>query len=228
LFDAAGNASEAASTRKLAFENLTDPTTIRNLFRMAMKSGARDDAQRALTLAEQRPSENLSLLKSAVKYYFDVKDFAAAERILRLLIEKAPEYSGALHRLGIALIRQEKTEEALSILERALVHDPNERKILGRVIGASKTLKRHDKTEHYVRLILPTSPEDSAAHATLANLLGRMGRNDEALTHAIRAAEIDPANEKYRALVEKIAAGEPDQSGDTGSVDREAANSGSE
>ena len=167
------------------------------------------------------------MLKSAVKYFFDVKDFVAAERILRLLIEKAPEYSGAYHRLGIALARQEKMEEALSTFEQALVYEPNDRQILERIINASKILKRHDKTERYVRLILSASPEDSAAHAALAHVLERMGRNDEAISHAVRATELDPASDQYRELVQKIGAAIGDRSDDTG-VSRKAANSGSE
>jgi tetratricopeptide (TPR) repeat protein len=227
LFDAAGNASEAASTRKMAFKNLTDPSIIQKLFRKALKSGAHDDARRIVTFAEEHPSENLELLKMAVKYYSDVSDFAASEHILRLLVEKVPEYSGAFYRLGVMLSRQGKTEEALPFFERALVQEPNERTVIAKIIKASKTLKRPDKTEHYARMILSASPEDSAAHATLAQALGRLGRREEALTHAVRAAELDPANEKYGELVEKIAATDSDQSADADWDDRKSANSGS-
>jgi tetratricopeptide (TPR) repeat protein len=228
LFDAAGNSGEAAATRKLAFKNLTDPSTIRKLFRKALKSSAHEDARRIVKFAEEHPVENLELLKTAVKYYSDLKDFAAAEHLLRLLVEKAPEYSGALYRLGTVLARQGKAAEALPILESALAQEPNERSILAKILKASKTLKKPEKMEHYARMILSDSPDDSAAHAMLAQALGRMGRREEALTHAVRAAELEPANEAYGELVKKIAATNSDQSGNAGKRSRELAKSGSE
>jgi Flp pilus assembly protein TadD len=119
------------------------------------------------------------------------------------------------------LARQEKTEEALTFFESALAYKPNELSILTKIVKASKTLKRPDKTAHYSRMILSASPQDPAAHATLAQALARMGRIDEARTHAIRAAELEPANAQYEELILKVSATGRDRSGGPGGNNEE-------
>ncbi|MDR2051350.1 MAG: tetratricopeptide repeat protein [Deltaproteobacteria bacterium] len=70
----------------------------------------------------ERPGHNAPLMGLAMSHYM-IDEFDEAEKILRGIIEKDPDYQLARVHLGLALILAGKREEALPLLQEAAKSD---------------------------------------------------------------------------------------------------------
>jgi predicted TPR repeat methyltransferase len=116
-----------------------------------------------------------------------------ARRLARTILDARPDFGGAHYLLGLIALKQGQARRAVEHLTQAVAADPNQvvpRLALGRALEALDNV--NSAILHY-RTILASFPDHAEAHARLADLLGRQGRNKaEALEHARRAVTANP------------------------------------
>ncbi len=98
-----------------------------DLYHRAQKKLADRDAAAAIPLlelaAEKLPGDR-AVLRLLALAYFDTNAFAAAESMLRDLVDQDPVDADALHMLGQALERRGRSTEAVRYLSLAAGLDP--------------------------------------------------------------------------------------------------------
>jgi len=116
-------------------------------------------------------------------------DYETQETHLRIAVknEDSPLYPRLLNNLAYALARQDRFEEALSIAEEALEHEPSNDKFHHTIAAVYQGLERFEKAEEHVLLATTFAPRDPN-HALLhAEILFATGRTDEARTVVTQA-----------------------------------------
>ncbi|MFL6335683.1 MAG: tetratricopeptide repeat protein [Pyrinomonadaceae bacterium] len=117
-------------------------------------------------------------------------DFTAAEREYRRAIELNPSYASAHHRYGFFLHRMGRTEEAHAEFAQALELDPLSLPIN---VDAARPFFRSGDTERAIgqlRKAIEIDPDYPRAHNVLANWYAQVGRYDEAVVEAKKAAAL--------------------------------------
>jgi tetratricopeptide (TPR) repeat protein len=141
------------------------------------------------------------LLDLAAKTHLALGELDAAERASRRALTRTPKNPARLARLGHILARQNKNEEAVSILEKVKAITPDNPLLLQRLVSVRLKLKQVDQAEQEARHLVSVAPRDPQAHMLLASVLKEKGHREDALACAKRAAEIDPSNEKFKQFV---------------------------
>jgi glycosyltransferase involved in cell wall biosynthesis len=96
------------------------------------------DLKKAVTYYEKvyrNKKENTGLLEEMVSIYLRLKDFTKAEWLLKTLVRVKKEDLQYQDLLGIVLIKQKKFQDAVTVYESMIRKDPNNNKILRRLIG---------------------------------------------------------------------------------------------
>ncbi len=123
-------------------------------------------------------------------------DFAAAEREYRRAIDLNPSYASAHHRYGFFLHRMGRTEEAHTEFERALELDPLSLPIN---VDAARPYFRSGDTERalgQLKKAMEIDPNYPRAHNVLANWYAQMGKYDDAIAEAMKAAALSAPAQK--------------------------------
>ncbi|KAI7743811.1 hypothetical protein M8C21_031230, partial [Ambrosia artemisiifolia] len=172
----------------------------------------------------KKPIQELSALEL---YNLSIKHLSKGERdravqLIRLILQKDPEYVSALIVMGQILIKEEKLAEATEYLERAiakllLVGHPTEVEEIDHLILASlwsgvalaKQGKVAEGITHLERIANMKEPEDAKTKThycdgllVLSSSLASVGRNDEAAKYLRILATYDPAYSQYLKDVE--------------------------
>lgn len=117
----------------------------------------------------------------------------AAERAFRTALELAPGYVVARHNLGALLGQQDRSEEALVELDRAVADGIRGLEIDLNRAGTLIALGRLDEAEALLQQTADTTPESVEAQTLLARLRFMRGRDDYAAVYAA-AVEDHPHN----------------------------------
>lgn len=157
----------------------------------------------------------------------EAEQLSAAEEAYRRAIELEPGESMWHNNLGWNLIHQERYEDAAAVLEQALELDPgNERAIhnyalvrgLSGDLDTARTLRRHsyEKRRAFLQEEAERDPADVLTGQRLVEVLGYLGRHDEALSVARRLLELDPFEllSLQAAVWSALGAGETDEARD--------------
>jgi tetratricopeptide (TPR) repeat protein len=155
--------------------------------------------------AEEQSADKPEMLDVAVQGYRQLGDLGAAERVQRAAVERNPQNAAMLENFGNILSAQGKQSDAASAYERALALDSGNTRVLERLVPAYLKLKRFEEAERGARALLTLRPDDARIHYYLASALRQAKRRREALEHAMRAAELEPANERYRKTADDLA-----------------------
>ncbi|KAJ0810826.1 putative membrane insertase YidC/ALB3/OXA1/COX18, tetratricopeptide-like helical domain superfamily [Helianthus annuus] len=172
----------------------------------------------------KKPIQELSILEL---FNLSIKHLSKGEqdravRLLRLALEKDPEYVRALIVMGQILMKEEKLVEATEYLERAiakllLVENPTEVEEIDHLILASlwsgvalaKQGKVEDGIVHLERIANMKEPEDAKTKThycdglfMLSSALASVGRNGEAAKYLRILTAYDPAYSQYLKDVE--------------------------
>ncbi len=119
-------------------------------------------------------------------------DFGGAITTYRQLVARFPDEVEAYHRLGHLLQAEERHEEAIEVLRRGLVVDPDAKLLHNTLSGIYADLGRHDEAiaaaERYVAL----DPGEPNALDSLGLAFQWAGRYEEALEAYDRALALDP------------------------------------
>ncbi len=135
--------------------------------------------------------DDYSYLRAASEF-LKGNDSAGAERQCRKSLELNPESAKAHATLGIALLRQDKLDEAEDHLLEAIRLDPADYEAhytLGQTMSRQK--KFDDAIRHF-SVVLRLRPDYSQAHGYMGSLLLAKGALDQAATHLSEALRLDP------------------------------------
>lgn len=118
-----------------------------------------------------------------------------AEDVLRGYIGRHPEEANAHVDLAYCLWDQDKDEECLASIDRALALDPDRVRTLTFKAEVLSWLRRWPEAEAAARQALTRHPEIASGHVAMAYVLGDTYRYEEALPHLRRALQLDPEHE---------------------------------
>ncbi len=115
-----------------------------------------------------------------------------AVHVLRRAVELSPELGQAYSRLGNLLQAQGHEAEALDCFRRAkeLLPNPADQELEEAKLLLAEG--HHAEAEPKLRAAIAGAPANSLAHAMLGDVLGELGRFDEAAAMLRRATELDP------------------------------------
>jgi Tfp pilus assembly protein PilF len=111
--------------------------------------------------------------------YYSMDDNTSARTAFEEAIRIDPEYEEALYFLAV-LDEKTNPQKSMELLERAIQIDPDyamAHQVLGRLSQRAKDLTR---AEYHFRRSLEIDPADYWSNMYMANLLGVLGRNEEA------------------------------------------------
>ena len=141
-----------------------------------------DDAITVLESAQQRFSEDTSILFQLGAVLEQNGQFVGAERAFRRLLDRDPEHAPTLNYLGYMLAdRGMRLEESVELLERAIAKDPHNGSYLDSLGWAYYKLERLDLAEPPLRAASDQLRHNSVVQDHLADLLNRLGRYSEAI-----------------------------------------------
>ncbi|MCK2219262.1 tetratricopeptide repeat protein [Actinomadura sp. ATCC 31491] len=145
-------------------------------------------AERALALDPRDPWA----LRSRIDFLGWGRRFAEAERALTEAVRLRPDdpdiYVSGAH----AFSDQDRHDEALALVERALAISPRYSRALQSRIGFLRWGRRFGEAERAAAEALKLRPDDPDLHMTSAQVCSDQDRFEEALAFADRALEIDP------------------------------------
>jgi len=107
-------------------------------------------------------------------------------------LELRPDNPLARLRLGLALLKQHRRDEAIPPLTTAIAQERSYRESFLRQGFADFRNGLASTAVIYFEAVLAAVPDDSDAHFGLALTLAKLGRSDDAFTHLRRAAELRP------------------------------------
>ncbi len=149
---------------------------------------AETEARRSLSL---NPDNTTALF--ALASIQDRRDeIPAAIAGFQRVLELRPRDSLARLRLGLALLKLHRRDEAAPYLTAAIAQEPSYRESFLRQ-GFTDFRNGFAATAViYFEAVLAAVPDDSDAHFGLALTLAKLGRSDDSFTHLRRAAELRP------------------------------------
>ncbi|MEZ5461230.1 MAG: tetratricopeptide repeat protein [Dokdonella sp.] len=177
--------AELASMAGYLYHNGVDPET----FTAEYVKHAADNASRL------QPELVESQLAQGIYRYSAERDFAGAESVFEVVLEKAPNNPTALFYTALAERRQGKWDEALAHFERAAERDPKNAGLLVVIGGETlRNLRRWDEAHRYLDRALALAPNSSLAMFYKLVAYQSEGRLDEAarLLDRIPQAGEDP------------------------------------
>jgi len=135
--------------------------------------------------------DDYSYLRAASEF-IKGNDFTGAERQCRKSLELNPKSAKAHAILGIALVRQDKFDEATGHLLEAIRLDPTDYEAY---YTLGQTLTRQEKFDEAIRhfsTVLQLRPDYTQAHGYMGSLLLAKGALDQAAVHLSQALHLDP------------------------------------
>lgn len=149
---------------------------------------AETEARRSLSL---NPDNTTALF--ALASIQDRRDeIPAAIAGFQRVLELRPRDSLARLRLGLALLKLHRRDEAAPYLTAAIAQEPSYRESFLRQGFTDFRNGFASTAVIYFEAVLAALPDDSDAHFGLALTLAKLGRADDSFTHLRRAAELRP------------------------------------
>lgn len=119
-------------------------------------------------------------------------DLARAEEVLRREAQAYPESANAHNTLGVVLVNQGRTAEALNAFRAALRADPTHAEANNNAGNALHALVRDEEALPYLQRAVSAQPQLADAHMNLGLVLHALGRYDEAVAAFGRVLELAP------------------------------------
>ena len=135
--------------------------------------------------------DDFSYLRAASEF-IKGDDFTGAERQCRKSLELNPKNAKAHAVLGIALVRQDRLEEANGHLVEAIRIDPTDYEAHYTLGQALTSQKKFDEAIRQFSTVLQLRPDYTQAHGYMGSLLLAKGSLDQAAAHLNEALHLDP------------------------------------
>jgi tetratricopeptide (TPR) repeat protein len=130
-------------------------------------------------------------------------DLIEARHLCTKLINRFPDYFGALLTLGLTELALRNYQVALGVLFRAVILNPRSWRANLALGSALMELKSIEVARHYIELAHKTQPDDSATLFGIVDLCLRSGDYEEAITYAQRAIDNDDFSDEPKLLLIK-------------------------
>jgi tetratricopeptide (TPR) repeat protein len=145
----------------------------------------------AITKIHEQFLDDYSYLRAATEF-IKGNDFIGAEQQCRKSLELNPKNAKAHAVLGIALVRQNKLEEANEHLAEAIRLDPTDYEAHYTLGQALTRQKKFDEAIGQFSTVLQLRPDYTQAHGYMGSLLLAKGILDQAENHLSEALRLDP------------------------------------
>jgi tetratricopeptide (TPR) repeat protein len=171
-----------------------------------IQAGYGDEAGQLLDNALNKYPNEVDLLFARVLYNDSVNNKEGSEADLHQIILMQPDDSRALNHLGYMLADQTtRYEEALELIERAIIISPTDPAILDSLAWALYKLGRYEEALENLRRAFADFPDDEVA-SHLGEVLWAMGRQEEALQVWQDALEEEPDSELIKEAMDRLQA----------------------
>jgi len=135
--------------------------------------------------------ESTEIMDAALKQLEQIAGGRVTLKVLQHYVGQHPDSATGHCQLGIALLRRQQANAALSAFNAALALDPDSQQALHFAGLLNAELGDLPNAEKLFRRLVLVAPQLASAQANLALAIAKQGRLDEALTHYERALELD-------------------------------------
>ena len=148
---------------------------------MYLDSGRRGDAIDVADSVVQAAGDDLSVVRSAGRVFFEAGDLNRAEQQFQRAVERSPQSVVLLLDLARSLMGQGKFDEAVNVTQRATAADPSSvpARVL-RVLSMTR-LGQLDEAGELADALAEDYPEDASVVLAVAEVLAAKGRYTEAI-----------------------------------------------
>ena len=175
---------------------------------LLIQAGYVKEAKDLLDKALNRFPNEVELLFARVLWFDSQGDSQGSEQDLRQIILMQPEDSRALNHLGYMLADQTtRFEEALELIERAILISPDDPAIIDSLAWTQYKLGLYDEAMVNLRRAYNLFPDHEVA-SHLGEVLWMLGRYDEANEIWKSALEITPESEIIKEAIERLRSNE--------------------
>lgn len=155
-----------------------------------------DEAIRVVKMGRDELPDNERLAFFLALLYEKVKDRDRAVAAMRDVIKINPQNAGALNYIGYTNAdRGKDLEEALELIEKALILKPQDGYIMDSLGWAHFKLGDYEKSLHYLRKAMALVPNEPTIMYHMGEVLLEMGDRDEALRYFERALKAEEKSE---------------------------------
>ena len=133
--------------------------------------------------------------------YFQLKEYARAIAIFNKLLESDNAYLSAYLYLANALEAELELEEALTIMEQAIMRNPYQHEFYTTAARLQLKLNREQDAEQNLLEAAALEPDLSSIHLALGNLLLKQGRFEELIAYISERAEQEDNEPQYNWLL---------------------------
>jgi tetratricopeptide (TPR) repeat protein len=170
-----------------------DPTELHDAI-AALESDRLDTAETLLQRRLREVAHDVGALRLLADIATRREDFAMAERRLRRCLELAPGDARARYDLANLLYTQHRHAEALPLLERLLVAEPQHLDYLHLKAQTLRLVGRNDAAIALMEAAIAEHPEEESAWLLSGHLLREVGRQSRAIEMYRQALKLRPAS----------------------------------
>jgi tetratricopeptide (TPR) repeat protein len=184
--------------------NSDRPESHHNIGILFMELGRQGEAETEFKKALEIDPNFVPAAVTLADLYRSQKREAEAEPVLRAVIARDPSAASVHFALGLWLVRAGRREEAWGELKRAAELAPDNAHF-GYVLGVA-VASAGDRAQgvQILRNVLRTHAYDRETLSGLASFEAALGHRDEALSYAMRLAELEPQDPDVKALLEQL------------------------
>jgi tetratricopeptide (TPR) repeat protein len=182
-----GKTDEAVAETKKLLDGKNDRETWITLAQIYEKAKRYDEMAKAIDEAEklsadQEDKEAVAFMRGAM--HEKRKDYDAAEREFRRVLEMNPKNASALNYLGYMFAdRNVRLPEALDLIRQAVDLDPNNGAYLDSLGWVYYRTGDLDKAEQYLRSAIERFSKDPTVHDHLGDVYAKQGNLKDAISH---------------------------------------------
>lgn len=181
-----GKTDEAVAETKKLLDGKNDRETYITLAQIYEKAKRYDEMAKAIDEADKLSADKddkESVLFMRAAMYEKRKDYDAAEKEFRRVLELNPKNASALNYLGYMLAdRNVRVSEALQMIRQAVDLDPNNGAYLDSLGWAYYRMGDLDKAEQYLRSAIERFSKDPTVHDHLGDVFAKQGNLKDAIT----------------------------------------------
>ncbi len=206
-----GRTDEAIAEAKKLFDGKSDRETWITLAQIYEKGKNYGEMRKAIDEAEKLSQdrddkESVTFMRGAM--FEKMKDFDAAEREFRKVLELNPKNTSALNYLGYMLAdRNVRLQEALSLIRQAVELDPDNGAYLDSLGWVYYRLNDLDNAERYLERAIEKFSKDPTVHDHLGDVYAKKGRLKEAISQwqkSLAEWENTPPSEADQSEIAKV------------------------
>jgi tetratricopeptide (TPR) repeat protein len=180
-----GKTAEAVAELKKLLDGKNDRETWITLAQIYEKGKDYAEMAKAIDAADKlstdpEEKESVAFMRGAM--YEKMKNFSAAEKEFRRVLEMNPKNASALNYLGYMLAdRNVRLNEALELIKQALAIDPNNGAYLDSLGWAYFRIGDMGNAENYLRRAIERFSKDPTVHDHLGDVYFNQGKVKEAM-----------------------------------------------